>query len=112
MDGATWELRRMAVANDAPKNTPSRFLSVMVRLVKKNHPELRRLISYQDTAVHAGTIYRASGWVQTRIQKAGASNWVKGTKNNKASPLYEKMSEKKRWELALRESPNEKADRS
>ena len=57
------ELRRMACAPDAPKNTASRFLSWMVRWFEKNHPEAEKLISYQDTAVHSGTIYRAAGWV-------------------------------------------------
>lgn len=56
------ELRRLACAPDAPRFTPSRFLSWMVRWYRKNHPEVEHLISYQDTAVHLGTIYRASGW--------------------------------------------------
>ena len=58
------ELRRMACAPDAPKNTPSRFLGWMVRWFKANAPEHERLISYQDTEVHTGTIYKASGWQQ------------------------------------------------
>jgi hypothetical protein len=57
------ELRRMACAPDAPKNTASRFLSWMVKFFKKNHRDREKCISYQDTAVHTGTIYRAAGWV-------------------------------------------------
>jgi hypothetical protein len=56
------ELRRMACAPDAPKNTPSRFLGWMVRWFNQFHPEHEQLISYQDTAVHSGTIYKAAGW--------------------------------------------------
>ena len=56
------ELRRMACAPDAPKNTPSRFLAWMARYFQKHRPDIERLISYQDTAVHAGTIYKAAGW--------------------------------------------------
>jgi hypothetical protein len=57
------ELRRMACAPDAPRNTASRFLGWMVRWFRTHHPEAEKLISYQDTAVHAGTIYKAAGWV-------------------------------------------------
>jgi len=56
------ELRRMACAPDAPRNTPSRFLAWMVNWFKENEPECERVISYQDTEVHSGTIYKAAGW--------------------------------------------------
>ena len=56
------ELRRMACSPDSPKNTPSRFLAWMTRYFKKNFPQRERCISYQDTAVHKGTIYKAAGW--------------------------------------------------
>ena len=63
------ELRRMACAEDAPRNTPSRFLSWMVRWFKANQPECGHLISYQDTAVHSGTIYKAANWSAEATQK-------------------------------------------
>lgn len=56
------ELRRMAVAPDAPKFTASRFLGYMLRWFRQHHPEHERAISYQDTAVHSGTIYKATNW--------------------------------------------------
>ena len=58
------ELRRMACAPGIPKNSCSRFLGWMVRYFKREHPERERCISYQDPAVHLGTIYRASGWTE------------------------------------------------
>lgn len=57
------ELRRLAVAPDAPRNTASRMLGVMTRLIRKCRPKTVRLISYQDTEVHTGGIYKAAGWV-------------------------------------------------
>ncbi len=57
------ELRRMACAPDAPRNTASRFLAWMVRWFQQHQPHAEKLISYQDTAVHTGTIYKAAGWV-------------------------------------------------
>lgn len=56
------ELRRLAISPEAPKNTASRFMGWMVRYFKRTCPDRERCISYQDTAVHDGTIYRAAGW--------------------------------------------------
>lgn len=57
------ELRRMACGPLAPKNTPSRFLAVMVRLLRLYFPDCSRVTSYQDCEVHQGTIYKAAGWI-------------------------------------------------
>lgn len=56
------ELRRLAISPQAPKNTASWMIGIMVRLIRKRFPDIERLISYQDTEVHSGTIYKASGW--------------------------------------------------
>ena len=77
-DGETVELRRMAIADDAPKNTASRMLGWMVRELKKTH--YKKAVSYQDTGAHKGTIYKAAGWKAERTQPAGASGWDKGGK--------------------------------
>jgi hypothetical protein len=63
------ELRRMACAPDAPKNTASRFLAWMLRQIPASH---WKAISYQDTEVHTGTIYKAAGWfpAHTVVPKA------------------------------------------
>lgn len=68
------ELRRMAIAPDAPKNTGSRMLSVMARLIRKKFPHVVRLVSYQDEEVHAGTIYKAAGWVVGGRHNGGSWN--------------------------------------
>ncbi|GAA5522405.1 hypothetical protein LQ318_11700 [Aliifodinibius salicampi] len=64
------ELRRLACSNDAPKNTPSRFMAHMVNFFRDNCPEKEKCISYQDTSVHEGTIYKAAGWEVGHITKA------------------------------------------
>lgn len=64
------ELRRMAISPQAPPNTASQFLGWMVRWLRRNAPRHTRAISYQDTAVHTGTIYRASGWTPGFVTKA------------------------------------------
>lgn len=63
LPGHWLELRRMACAPDAPKFTASRFLGLMAQWFKVHCPEREKLISYQDTAVHLGTIYKAAGWI-------------------------------------------------
>jgi len=101
------ELRRMACAPDAPYNTASRFLSFMAKWFRKHHPEYTRLISYQDTAVHTGTIYKAANWKVGGVSKARVRDRTKLRKGT--TRAYRKningpspdSSEKIRWELEL-----------
>jgi len=102
LNGLRWiELRRMAVADDAPKNTATRMLGWMLRELKKTG-EWEMAISYQDTGSHNGTIYKASGWKPGRVQPKGASGWNRGTRGKRNSH-HPPSSEKVRWEYALRE---------
>lgn len=57
------ELRRMAVSPDAPHCTASWFLGAMAKWFRDNAPQHEVMISYQDEAVHEGTIYKAAGWI-------------------------------------------------
>jgi hypothetical protein len=92
------ELRRMAVCDDAPANTASRMLGVMRRLIAKDFSHITILVSYQDTEVHAGTIYKASGWTAAAQNKA--ASWTnKSRTRNKEQSLADKV----RWELRLRQ---------
>lgn len=92
-----WELRRMACSPEMPSNGASSFLNWMVRYLKKNHPDCDRFISYQDTEVHEGTIYKAAGW--TIGATSTRANWTKhprpSTKQNGDAPL---QSPKVRWD--------------
>ena len=56
------ELRRLAIADDAPHCTASRMLGQMRRDISTRFPDCPHLISYQDEDIHTGTIYRAAGW--------------------------------------------------
>lgn len=90
------ELRRLAISPEAPRNTASRMMSVMVRLIRKAKPKVERLVSYHDTAVHTGGIYRAAGWIATTINKDG--NW---TRTKRPRPKAQSDAAKQRWELSL-----------
>lgn len=90
------ELRRFAIADDAPKNTASRMIAVMTRQIAKKFPTIQKLISYQDTDVHAGTIYAAAGWVA--VSKSRGADW-----NRAKRPRGEPQAggDKIRWEKPL-----------
>jgi len=100
------ELRRMAISPDAPKNTASRMIAWMVRDLRRRWPELVKLVSYQDTSVHRGTIYAASGW--TMVDTSGSlTEW---SVNGRVRAKEQSTAPKLRWEKVLREpGPDEPA---
>jgi len=64
------ELNRMAFDDVLPRNSESRCLSIAFRLIKKNAPHIKWIVSYSDgTASGDGTIYRASGFSLTGIKR-------------------------------------------
>lgn len=72
--GTKWnefiELNRMALSDALPKNSESRALSVCIKLIKKNYPQIKWIISFSDGAQCGdGTIYRASGFLLTGLKK-------------------------------------------
>ncbi len=93
----TWlELRRMAVSPDSPRHTPSWMLGVMTRMIRKSLPDIERLVSYSDTAVHLGTIYKASGWTCTTLSEGG--EWCRPSRDR---PVAQSSAPKQRWERSL-----------
>tara|TARA_S200002703_G_scaffold38089_3_gene33385 strand:- start:3808 stop:4476 length:669 start_codon:yes stop_codon:yes gene_type:complete len=66
------ELNRMAFDDYLPKYSESRCIAISIRLIKKNAPQIKWLLSYSDaTQCGDGTIYRASGFKLTQINKNG-----------------------------------------
>lgn len=64
------ELNRMAFNDYLPRNSESRCISIAIRLLKKNAPHIKWILSFSDgTQCGDGTIYRASGFVLTGITK-------------------------------------------
>lgn len=57
------ELNRMAFDEYLPRNSESRCIAISIKLIKKNAPHIRWIISFADAAQCGdGTIYRASGF--------------------------------------------------
>lgn len=64
------ELNRMAFSDRLPRNSESRALAISMKILRKNYPHLKWVISFADGAQCGdGTIYRASGFVLTAIKK-------------------------------------------
>jgi hypothetical protein len=100
MDGNTIELRRLAICQDAPKNTATRMLSVCLRMVKAKYPQMNKCVSYQAVDVHDGTIYRAGGWKPAGEVCKARPQRASGCRQRATGPL-QTTSDKLRWEIAL-----------
>jgi hypothetical protein len=64
------ELNRMAFDDYLPKYSESRCIAISIKLIKKNAPQIKWILSFSDgTQCGDGTIYRASGFYLTQINK-------------------------------------------
>jgi len=70
------ELNRMAFDDYLPKNSESRCISIAIKMIKKNAPHIKWLLSFSDgTQCGDGTIYRASGFDLTQIKNSQNDLW-------------------------------------
>ena len=101
--GTEWnefmELNRMAFDDYLPKNSESRCISQAIKLIKRNAPNIKWIISFADgCSCGDGTIYRASNFVLTGIKKnTGICQLPNGEKIHKLS--LNTVPNKKRAEL-------------
>lgn len=70
------ELNRMAFDDYLPINSESRCIAYSIKLIKKNAPQIKWIISFADGCQCGdGTIYRASNFKLINIKK-NASMWI------------------------------------
>lgn len=74
VEGTGWndflELNRMAFDDYLPKFSESRCISQSIKMIKKNAPNIKWVISFADgCSCGDGTIYRASNFVLTGIKE-------------------------------------------
>lgn len=83
------ELNRMALSDACPKNSESRALGITLRMLKKQYPHLKVVVSFSDACQCGdGIIYRASGFKLHSFKKnnslltndAGEVDFNHGTK--------------------------------
>ena len=77
-DNTLWneflELNRMVFDDYLPKYSESRCIAISIKLIKKNAPHIKWIISFADgTMCGDGTIYRASGF---ELVKVGANSTI------------------------------------
>lgn len=64
------ELNRMAFSDVLPRNSESRALGIVFRMMRKKAQHIKWILSFADaTQCGDGTIYRASGFVLTQIKE-------------------------------------------
>jgi len=76
--GTLWnqmlELNRMAFDDFLPRNSESRCLSIAFKIIRKQYPHIKWILSFSDGAQSGdGTIYRATGFHLTQIKKSTAN---------------------------------------
>lgn len=70
------ELNRMAFDDYLPRNSESRCIAYSIKLLKKNAPQIKWIISFADGCQCGdGTIYRASNFKLINIKK-NTSMWI------------------------------------
>lgn len=74
VEGTQWngflELNRLAFSDNLPRNSESRALGVALRLIRREYPQIEWIVSFADaTQCGDGTIYRAAGFLLTRIKR-------------------------------------------
>jgi hypothetical protein len=92
------ELRRMATSPEAPKFTATRMLAKNRKWIYQNMKDIALLVSYQDTEVHTGTIYKADNWLAKSESKG-----LKWNNDSRKRNEEQSLATKVRWEYKLRE---------
>jgi len=90
------ELRKLAISEPCPKNTATWMISKMVKVITKDLIAIDRLISYQDTEVHRGTIYKAANWIPVVTSKG--TSWTNDTRKRNTE---QSIADKVRWEYYI-----------
>lgn len=105
VEGTGWnefiELNRMAFDDYLPKYSESRCIAISIKLIKKNAPQIKWIISFADgTQCGDGTIYRASGFKLVGLKK-NTSMWQNKVTNKimQNMQFYHTMTKKdNNWE--------------
>ena len=96
----TLELRRMAISDLCPKNTATNLIARMINDIKTRFVLVDKLISYQDTEVHHGTIYKASNWFIDAETKF--NSWSK----SRTRQADQSTADKIRWGYKIKRKSN------
>lgn len=69
-----WHMGRLAMAEDAPRNSESRLISLSLKMIQAQHPDTWGVLTYAATDVgHIGYVYQATNALYTGT--GGDSNY-------------------------------------
>jgi hypothetical protein len=77
-------------------------------MIRQSMPRINTLVSYHDTSVHCGAIYRAAGWKMDAI--TCGKDWRNASRPNR--PVAVSVAPKVRWLRMLRSDSRTKASQS
>ena len=107
VEGTKWneflELNRMAFDSVLPRNSESRAISQSIKLIKKNAPHIKWIVSFADgCSCGDGTIYRASNFILTDIRENEALRIDPrtGEKVHTITAFHRKIKDFRKWEAA------------
>jgi hypothetical protein len=73
-----WEIKRLVLKDECPRNSESRMIGVTIRLLQKM-AYVKGIVTYaDDSAGHCGTIYKASGFTALGMTAAKKDYVVNG----------------------------------
>lgn len=93
-----WEIKRLALSDDLPKNSESRVIAIAVKLLKKFRKP-KGIITYADSGVgHRGIIYKASGFTYLGLTAQKTDLFIDGKKIGKKGQYRRAIKgEKEEW---------------
>jgi len=106
---STVELHRLFIEDVTPKNTETWFISKCLKLLKKDRPKTKIVVSFADnTEGHEGVIYKASNFVCTG--KTGSAWFYRDQEGRLRHPrqcgvnIKEKEAKERGWVREKREA--------
>lgn len=108
---AVTELHRLHILDVTPKNAESYFIARCLKLLKKDKPEIKAVLSFSDrTEGHEGTIYKATN--AYRIGTTGSATFYTDEVGRLRHPrqcgvnISKEMAKEKGWTPVRREAKN------
>lgn len=108
---AVTELHRLHILDCTPKNTESWFISRCLKLLKKDKPQIKAVLSFSDTTEgHNGVIYQATN--AYRVGRTGRATFYLDETGRLRHPhqsgrnITPAMAKERGWQAVKRESKN------
>lgn len=72
-----WHMGRLAMSDDAPRNSESRLISLSLKAIQREHPHVWGVLTYAaSSAGHIGYVYQATNALYTGEGGTGALTYV------------------------------------